>query len=263
MEKSLMHQIVCQWNRYALDCRQKTSLLGDTSRGLNPIIPTCTPDQFGNQRIAGDQRVTQCQDGSFCCGKGSEASTCCTQRRGMFVVNGTTTSQKPSSIVTESRTRRPTPWSPPTSLTLPSVTTRSNGGPSNRVLTPTSSPSTALTSVPSDKPNHVIPIVASILGGVIGTLILLSTLIWLFRRRKRRITNSDSVGDSIVILDTARTTPTRQQSRKTKHYGPVHNTKRIDGTVRPPEFEGTVENEVWDRVIFVDQLGGAVIQMGF
>lgn len=227
---------------------------------IDSIMPTCTPDQFGIERMAGDQRVTPCRDGSFCCGKSSKALDCCNSRRGVFVVNGTSTSEKPSSTATEHGTRSSSPWSPPTSL---SITTISHQDPSSPITSPTSSPSPASTSGSSGPHDRVIPIVAGILGSVIGSLILVSTLIWLFRRQRRRRAGLDSVGDSIVILDTAQTTPTRQQWGQTKHQGPIHNTKRIEGTVRPPEFKGTAENEVWERVIFVDQLGGAVMQMGF
>ncbi|KAL8779644.1 MAG: hypothetical protein Q9213_006835 [Squamulea squamosa] len=128
---------------------------------------------------------------------------------------------------------------------------------------PTSPSTSASSQPPKSQPPKVVPIIAGVLGGVIGILILISTLVWLFRRKRRGPAKSDSMEESIVILDTARTTPTRQQSRRDKHYGPIHHTKRINGTVRPPEFKGTAENEVWDRVMFVDQLGGAVMQMGF
>ena len=224
-------------------------------------MPTCLPDQYGNLRNANGQLVTQCLDGSICCGNGPEASQCCNVGRGVFLSNGTSiaTESSPSPLVDMPSS---TPyWAPPTSLSLPSVTTIPHGDAGNGVSSPTSSSTTGTT--PTRRSDHVVPIVAGILGGVIGVLILIGILFWLVRRRMKDAGRSDSIEDSIVILDTARTTPMRQVSRRGKHHKPVHRTRRIDGTVRPPEFEGTAHNDVWDRVMFIDQLGGAVRQMGF
>ncbi|KAL8752477.1 MAG: hypothetical protein Q9199_005713 [Rusavskia elegans] len=255
-----MYQVVRRRNRYASDNGRRPY-----SKATDPIpspnMPTCLPDQYGNPRGANGQRVTQCRDGSFCCGKGSDASHCCNGRQGVFVVNGTVTSTDPSRSAPGSRTSFTSSWSPPTSLSLPSVTTISHRDPTNGVSSPTP-PSSSASSQPQ-RPNHLVPIIAGVLGGVIGILILIGTIIWLFRRKRKGFEQSNSIEDSIVILDTAPTTPTRQQSRRGKHHQPVHHMRRINGTVRPPEFKGMAENEVWDRVIFVDRLGGAVRQMGF
>ncbi|KAL9040483.1 MAG: hypothetical protein Q9180_001878 [Flavoplaca navasiana] len=217
--------------------------------------------QYGNLRNANGQRVTQCPDGSFCCGKGPEASQCCGLGRGVFLVNSTTIPAEPSSSALVGTPSFTSYWAPPTSLSLPSATTISHGDATNGVSSPTSSPTSGTS--PAQRPDHVVPIVAGILGGVIGVLILIGILFWLVRRRKKDAPRSDSMEDSVVILDTAQTTPMRQDSRRGKHPEPVHQTRRIDGTVRPPEFKGTAENDVWDRVVFIDQLGGAVRQMGF
>ncbi|KAL8886506.1 MAG: hypothetical protein Q9215_005805 [Flavoplaca cf. flavocitrina] len=210
---------------------------------------------------ANGQRVTQCLDGSFCCGKGPEASQCCDLGRGIFLANSTTIPTESSSSALVGTPSFTSYWAPPTSLSLPSATTISHGDATNGVSSPTSSPSSGTS--PAQRPDHVVPIVAGILGGVIGILILIGILFWLVRRRKKDAARSDSMEDSIVILDTAQTTPMRQESHRGKHHEPVHQTRRIDGTVRPPEFKGTAENDVWDRVMFIDQLGGAVRQMGF
>ncbi|CAL8576819.1 hypothetical protein XPA_002684 [Xanthoria parietina] len=260
MEESGMHQVVRRRNRYASHNRRRPC-----SKATDPIpsphMPTCLPGPDGYPRAANGQRVSQCRDGSFCCGKGSDASRCCNGRRGVFIANGTIIATNPSSSAPESKSSVTSSWSPPTSLSLPSVTTISQGDPTSGVDSP-SPPSTSASSQ-SPRPNHLVPIIAGILGGVIGLLLLIGTIVWLFRRKRKGSEQSSSMEDSIVILDTAQTTPTRQQSRRGKHPQPIRHMKRINGTVRPPEFQGMAENEVWDRVIFVDQLGGAVRQMGF
>ncbi|KAL8648794.1 MAG: hypothetical protein Q9226_005844 [Calogaya cf. arnoldii] len=260
MEQWVMRQAVRRRNRYASDNRRRPCSKAPDPIPIpipSPNVPTCLSDQYGNPKGANGQRVTHCPDGSFCCGTGSVASHCCNRRGGVFVINGTITAPDPSPSAPESRTSSPPSWSPHTSLPLPSVTTISHHDPTNGVSSPTSLSSQL------QRPNHLVPIIAGILGGVIGIFIFIGTIIWLIRRKRKGLTKPNSIEDSIVILDTARTTPTRQQSRRGKHHQPVHHTRRIDGTVRPPEFEGMAENETWDRVIFVDQMGGAVRQMGF
>ena len=230
-------------------------------RNLSSTVPTYLLDQYGNLRNANGQRVTQCLDGSFCCGKGPEASQCCNLGRGIVLANSTTIPMESSSSALVGTPSFTSYWAPPTSLSLPSATTISHGDATNGVSSPTSSASSGTS--PAQRPDHVVPIVAGILGSVIGVLILIGILFWLVRRRKKDAASSDSMEDSIVILDTAQTTPLRRDSRRGRHHEPVHQTRRIDGTVRPPEFKGTAENDVWDRVMFIDQLGGAVRQMGF
>ena len=63
-------------------------------------MKTLTPsaDQSGQFRNSSDQIVTQCPDTSFCCGQGDNATTCCNEGKGQFILsNGTVSDQKPSS----------------------------------------------------------------------------------------------------------------------------------------------------------------------
>ncbi|KAL8997912.1 MAG: hypothetical protein Q9169_002905 [Polycauliona sp. 2 TL-2023] len=181
--------------------------------------------------------------------------------KGVLIVNGTSVSAKTSSNNLESRTTSAPLLSTSTSMPLPPATTISQRDPTEGLSSPTSPPLPASPQAPRE--GHVVPIIAGTLGSVIGVLILLGLLIWLKRRRKRNTGRSHSMEDSIVILDTAQTTPMRQGSRRDKQHEPVRKTRRIDGTARPPEFYGMAEDGIWDRVVFMDQLGGAVRQMGF
>ena len=55
-------------------------------------------DQSGQLRNSSDQLVTQCPDTSFCCGQGDNATTCCNEGKGQFILsNGTVSDKKPSS----------------------------------------------------------------------------------------------------------------------------------------------------------------------
>ncbi|CAF9909783.1 MAG: hypothetical protein HETSPECPRED_009519 [Heterodermia speciosa] len=57
-------------------------------------------DQSGQLRNSSDQIVTQCADTSFCCGQGDNATTCCNEGKGLFILpNGTVSDRQPSSTV--------------------------------------------------------------------------------------------------------------------------------------------------------------------
>ena len=56
-------------------------------------------DQSGQLRNSSDQIVTQCPDTSFCCGQGDDATTCCNEGKGQFILsNGTVSDTEPSSV---------------------------------------------------------------------------------------------------------------------------------------------------------------------
>lgn len=76
-------------------------------------------DQSGQLRNSSDQIVTQCPDTSFCCGQGDDATTCCNEGKGQFILtNGTVSDKKPSSanvVTTVTQGTGPTDTSNPKS----------------------------------------------------------------------------------------------------------------------------------------------------
>ena len=56
----------------------------------------------GGEGLKSDASITACSDGSYCCGTGDAAILCCAEKRGVFVVDGATTSVRPSSTASAS-----------------------------------------------------------------------------------------------------------------------------------------------------------------
>lgn len=47
-------------------------------------------------RAANDMTVTDCENGSYCCGNGTIADTCCQEGKGLFVLDGKAVSEPPT-----------------------------------------------------------------------------------------------------------------------------------------------------------------------
>ncbi|KAI4131462.1 MAG: hypothetical protein LQ338_001204 [Usnochroma carphineum] len=218
-----------------------------------------------------DERVTACEDGSFCCGIGPGALSCCNQGRGFRIVTGAAISKYPSQPP-ENHPSSSLSWS---TQSLASPTTSPAIRPHNSQISQLSSPiSSALTSSPSPSTHSppsfgTGPLVSVILGGVFLAFILVSTGIYILRRRRRRRRlyhqhqkrhrqGDNSVGDSIVVLDVDGSTPSAPMEMRSVAEAPE---MEIEGRVRPPERER--REMVLPGVVWVDRLGNAVMQMGF
>lgn len=123
-------------------------------------------DQHNEQMVLSDERVTACENGSFCCGMGPNSSKCCNQGKGVWVVNGITTDKNPWHLATESR--------PGTTLSSTWPNTRTDHIRSTPISSPPSSLSSQCTSTstptpsmsPSKPPNHTAPIIGGTVGGI-------------------------------------------------------------------------------------------------
>ncbi|KAL8792477.1 MAG: hypothetical protein Q9195_004933 [Heterodermia aff. obscurata] len=63
-----------------------------------PLLPE--DNESGQSRNSSDQIVTQCPDNSLCCGQGDNATACCNEGKGQFILsNRTVSNQSPSSAV--------------------------------------------------------------------------------------------------------------------------------------------------------------------
>jgi len=100
--------------------------------------------------------VTVCDDGSFCCGVGTNGSTCCFEARGVWMVDGKETKLNPHT----------------TSSIAPSLS-----APSAAPAAQTSKPVTAT------HHSNAGAIAGGVVGGVVALLLLLGLLYWMMRRR--------------------------------------------------------------------------------
>lgn len=108
-----------------------------------------------------DVDVTQCDDGSFCCGAATNGSSCCAEGRGVFMVDGK-----------ESRVN-----------------------PNKTSTTPTTPSATAAHSTPSTTASHHADaevIAGGVVGGVAALSLLIGLLYWFVRRRRRNSAASPS-----------------------------------------------------------------------
>ncbi|KAL8904524.1 MAG: hypothetical protein Q9207_003214 [Kuettlingeria erythrocarpa] len=235
------------------------------------------PDEQGHGRVRSDERVTACGNGTFCCGMGAAANSCCSQGKGVRIINGLTTLAD-SLRATTSRSVPPSTSSP---LPLTKSTTTPPRIPS-QALYPSSTASfmpssPSLSSSPSPRPFGVGPLVSVILGGVFLAFLLTSAGVYIYRRRRRRrqlyAKQDSSLGGSIVILDVDGPTPhyrgsapsePEMQGSSIREYG---GRQEIDGRVRPPELGGTAWIELpaglTEKVYWVDRRRNAVMHMGF
>lgn len=103
--------------------------------------------------------ITECQDGSFCCGYNN--TNCCSQSQGSFIVDGQVTTSKPSLSSTSSFTASAT--------------------------------SSAIASTSSKSSSNTGAIAGGVVGVVVGLLLVLGALWFFLRRRKGASADSDGV----------------------------------------------------------------------
>ena len=116
-------------------------------------------DENGQLRNSSDQMVTQCPgtDPSYCCGRGDNATTCCNEGKGLFILpNGTVSDKKPSSA--------------------------------GVVTTVTQGPGPTDTGNPKSTANASSSNTGAIVGGAVGGVAVVALLAcgtWLFLRKRR------------------------------------------------------------------------------
>ena len=110
--------------------------------------------------------LTTCDDGSLCCGIGSNGSTCCTEGKGVWMVNGKETTLNPNATASASASALPASTS--------STSTSTTSAPSIATESSKSSPSK----------NHTGAIAGGVVGGVVGLALVAGAMYWLFRPRR-------------------------------------------------------------------------------
>ena len=146
----------------------------------------------GTSEINNDVQVTQCSDGSYCCGSNANgiASACCNGGQGVWIVNGEETSVNPNASAASSST---TTSSPSISAPATLASAQSSGqtavseGVSSAPQSTTGPPSPAKSDKEANSAAKVGGVVGGIVGGVIG-LALILVACWFFLARKRRQT---------------------------------------------------------------------------
>lgn len=178
--------------------------------------------------------VTPCDDGSYCCGNGTEAQACCRKNNGLFVVNGkavhlnadeksktasvtltgenSLTSSTASTQSTASHT-----LSTATSATLISAPVSPQGSLSSSTSSPSASSSTKKSS------NHLGAILGGTIGGIVAAVLLLGLV--LFWRRRRSRSQIHHLGPQGII-------PPREEKNYGLSEAPAHHPRaELDATV--------------------------------
>ncbi|KAI4289902.1 MAG: hypothetical protein L6R35_000818 [Caloplaca aegaea] len=147
-----------------------------------------------------DERITECKDGTFCCGAGPTATTCCKQGNGVRNPNRIITRRQPSqttprrirsssssSSSSESSPSTPISQTPRPSSSSSSSTTATTRSPLSSSSLSSPSTNTTTSSQQSSFPSsNTGPIIGAVLGGFLLFLLLSSFLISLLLRRRRR-----------------------------------------------------------------------------
>ena len=165
--------------------------------------------QWNDQMVDNDVTVTQCSDGSYCCG--TKANSCCSANQGVWLVSGTTTDVNPyatssttasvsalSPIFTPSFSRTaagvsaPSSSSATTSSQSRTTTINSSSSGASPAAASSQSPGAATTSPTASRPSSSSPIgaiVGGVIGGVAGLALIVAATWHLARRRALRKRN--------------------------------------------------------------------------
>ncbi|KAL8784137.1 MAG: hypothetical protein Q9195_009161 [Heterodermia aff. obscurata] len=126
------------------------------------------PSPWGFSVAGIDVELTACDDGSLCCGIGTNGSTCCTEGKGVWIVNGKETTVNPNKTASASASAIP-------ASTSATSTTSATPGPS--IATESSEASISSKS-------HTGAIAGGVIGGVVGLGLIAGAMYWLFRPRR-------------------------------------------------------------------------------
>ena len=146
----------------------------------------------GTIEAGNDEQVTQCSDGSYCCGGTNNgiAAACCNGGQGVWIVNGEETSVNPNAPAAPSNAPSSTTTSSP-SISDPAAlaSAQFSGQPAvSEAVSSAPQPTTqALSPAKSDKDASLAAKVGGVVGGVIGLALILGAC-WFFLTRKRRQT---------------------------------------------------------------------------
>lgn len=144
------------------------------------------PDNHGNDvdKAEHNYRITPCKDGSYCCGVGLLADQCCTDKKGVFVINGLPTDVNPSA---NSSSQSSTSLASLTASTITIVSSSSASSPA----------STGAASANSKSSNHTGAIVGGVIGGVAVVVLAVGFFLFLGQRKICRQQNEPMISRTI------------------------------------------------------------------
>ncbi|MCJ1430074.1 hypothetical protein MMC29_007989, partial [Sticta canariensis] len=133
--------------------------------------------------------ITPCGDGSYCCGDGTDAQDCCDKKKGVFLLNGETTSKNPSGTSSLASDYSTSTSKTSISATLSSVTSSFLGSSSIAPLasSPTTSPPLSRTPASNPQPptsskNNAGTIVGGVIGGIAILVLIIGMILILTRQ---------------------------------------------------------------------------------
>ncbi|KAL9043689.1 MAG: hypothetical protein Q9214_003133 [Letrouitia sp. 1 TL-2023] len=193
----------CATFRQAADQCLKSGLCSNTATGPNLTwresctdptwkSPSCVKlcdtgiDENGSDRHEGDTMVLPCDDGSYCCNH--NATDCCDQKKGVWILNGTTTDVNPATIQTST-----------SSFSTPIFSTSSSSSAGNPpTLLPQTSSGETSKPVPSSSPSS--GAYAGIGVGAFALLVIALGLAIFFTRKRKRQRNMAQLAEQEGML---------------------------------------------------------------
>lgn len=167
----------------------------------------------------GDSTITQCKDGSYCCGNGTIGQPCCDQRKGVFLMNGDIVTSNPSTA-TSTATASSSSKSSSTASYSSAITSSS---PPSLSLATSSSPPSPDTS-PSGRKTAII--VSACLG--IPLILTMGFTIFLIKNSRRTRSQAVAIDQSV---------PSRMVHHAVELYGD-DRLKELDGRGNEVELDG-------------------------
>ncbi|KAL8873037.1 MAG: hypothetical protein Q9174_001424 [Haloplaca sp. 1 TL-2023] len=215
----------------------------------------------GTKMEDNDEVVTPCEDGSFCCGMGAEGTSCCRNKGGVFLVDGTTQASKPTKAVApatliQSSSSESAGYSFSTTLAVTSLSTAlSSSTASATAPTATSTAVSAEQEVQEDSSGDSQANTGAIVGGVIGAvaaLLLIAAALWFFVFRKRRRAQQP--------LGSEQGTPSLGYTSSEKRTPPLHEAHGVHSN--GSELHGGPIDATAGRTEMANGYGGSELDAG-
>lgn len=143
------------------------------------------PDFLG--KSGGTVRVTQCPNGSYCCGVGSAANKCCSTGAGVWIdKDGETTGVKPGSATTRSSTTTSSSSTAGNTKATGASPVISTTGPASEPSQSRSAAGATVTKSTTTTTTNTGAIAGGVVAGVVAVAVIVGAVLWALRRRRNR-----------------------------------------------------------------------------